>query len=113
MNHSKRFSEYKVMWIMVFFDLPTETKAQRRSAALFRKNLLQDGFNMFQFSIYTRHCQSRENADVHINRVKMFMPLEGSVGIMSITDKQFGDIKIFSGIKRKTAPHPEPQLELF
>jgi CRISPR-associated protein Cas2 len=101
------------MWVMVFFDLPTETKEQRRNAALFRKNLLLDGFNMFQFSIYTRHCQSRENAIVHINRVKMFIPMEGTVGIMTITDKQFGEIKIFSGIKRKKVAQPLPQLELF
>ena len=59
------------MWILVFFDLPTETKAERRTASKFRKSLLNNGFNMFQFSIYLRFCASRENADVHIKRVKM------------------------------------------
>ena len=65
-----RFSEYQIMWIFVFFDLPTETKRDRKVYADFRKNLLRDGFTMFQFSIYLRHCPSRENADVHIKRVK-------------------------------------------
>ena len=66
-----RFSEYRIMWVLVFFDLPTESKRERKLYADFRKKLLQDGFTMFQFSIYVRHCPSRENADVHIRRVKL------------------------------------------
>ena len=49
---------------MVFFDLPTDTKKERKAAALFRQNLLKDGFTMFQFSIYIRHCGSKENMEV-------------------------------------------------
>ena len=57
------------MWLMVFFDLPTDTKKERKVASLFRQNLLKDGFTMFQFSIYIRHCGSKENMEVHIKRV--------------------------------------------
>ena len=91
----ERFSEYRVMWILVFFDLPTETKKDRKMFADFRKSLLADGFTMFQFSIYIRHCASRENADVHIRRVKRLLPETGHVGILCITDKQFENIEIF------------------
>lgn len=52
-----RFSEYRVMWVLVFFDLPTDTKTDRKNATKFRKNLLEDGFVMFQFSIYMRHVR--------------------------------------------------------
>lgn len=65
------------MWILVMFDLPTETKEQRRDASDFRKRLIQDGFTMFQFSIYVRNCASMENAVVHIERVKKMIPSEG------------------------------------
>lgn len=65
-----RFSEYRIMWVLVFFDLPTETKKERKAYADFRKKLIADGFTMFQFSIYMRHCPSAENADVHMRRVK-------------------------------------------
>lgn len=75
-----RFSEYRVMWILVFFDLPTETKKDRKAYAKFRKDIMGDGFTMFQFSIYIRHCASRENADVHIKRVKAMLPEFGDVG---------------------------------
>ena len=108
-----RFSEYRIMWLLVFFDLPTDTKKERKAAADFRKHLMADGFTMFQFSIYIRHCASRENADVHIKRVKSMLPEFGDVGVMCITDKQFGAIEIFSG-KRSKAQKAEPmQLELF
>ena len=56
---ASRISQYRVMWVMVYFDLPTNTKQERRLAARFRKDLIQDGFAMFQFSIYVRHSASR------------------------------------------------------
>jgi len=68
------------MWVLVFFDLPTETKKQRSVATRFRKSLLDDGFNMFQFSIYLRHCPSKENAEVHIKRVKKIFLPKGKLG---------------------------------
>lgn len=90
-----RFSEYRIMWVLVLFDLPTETKKDKKAYADFKKNLQRDGFTMFQFSIYVRHCASSENAEVHIKRVKSFLPEHGNVGIMCITDKQFGNIELF------------------
>ena len=108
-----RLNAYRAMWVLVFFDLPTETKKDRKFYAVFRKNMLADGFQMFQFSIYMRHCTSRENADVHIVRVKRILPEKGHVGIMCITDKQFGMMEIFRG---RTASFPAPpiqQLEMF
>ena len=47
-----RFSEYRIMWVLVLFDLPTETKKERKAYADFRKRIMADGFTMFQFSIY-------------------------------------------------------------
>lgn len=108
-----RFNEYRIMWIMVFFDLPTETKKDRKAHSLFRKRLIEDGFNMFQFSIYLRHCASRENADVHIKRVKTLLPEKGHVGILCVTDKQFGSMELFYCKKAKEISTPHQQLELF
>ena len=101
------------MWVLVFFDLPTETKTDRKVAAKFRKNLLDDGFAMFQFSIYMRFCPSRENATVHIKRTKNSLPKKGKVGIMQITDKQFGMMEVFYGQKEIEPEPPSQQLQLF
>ncbi|MBS1577683.1 MAG: CRISPR-associated endonuclease Cas2, partial [Bacteroidetes bacterium] len=101
------------MWVLVFFDLPTETKKERKIYAKFRKEIMANGFQMFQFSIYLRHCASRENADVHIERVKKILPAKGHIGIMCITDKQFGMMEIFRGKDLVDAPETVQQLELF
>ena len=108
-----RLNEYRILWVLVFFDLPTETKKERSIAAKFRKEILRDGFVMFQFSIYLRNCSSRENADVHISRVKRWLPEKGHVGIMTVTDKQFGMMELFYGRKEKALPDTPQQLELF
>lgn len=110
---AERYNEYRIMWVLVLFDLPTETKKERKAYADFRKKILKDGFTMFQFSIYMRHCASRENAEVHIKRVKSFLPATGDIGIMCITDKQFGEIEIFRSREKTTVEQPCQQLELF
>ena len=98
---------------MVFFDLPTITKRQRKAATDFRDGLIKDGFTMFQFSIYIRHCASMENAEVHRRRVKTLLPKEGRVSMMCITDRQFGLIDIFEGRSVSSRPVEGQQLELF
>lgn len=108
-----RFSEYRIMWVLVFFDLPTDTKKERKAAADFRKRLISDGFMMFQFSIYMRHCPSAENAAVHVKRVKSILPSLGQVGILTITDKQFGAMELFTENKVQKPPIEYIQLELF
>lgn len=108
-----RLNAYRIMWVLVFFDLPTETKKDRKNYARFRKLMLGDGFQMFQFSIYLRHCNSKENADVHIKRVKSILPPKGHVGVMCVTDKQFGMMEIFQGKAQVDTPDTIQQLELF
>lgn len=101
------------MWILVLYDLPTDTKKDRRLAQKFRKRLLEDGFNMFQFSIYLRHCPSKENAQVHIKRVKKMLPPKGHIGILRITDKQFELMELFYNKAESDLPKVSQQLELF
>jgi len=102
------------MWVLVFFDLPTEKqKKKEKIYADFRKKIMQDGFTMFQFSIYLRHCSSMQNADVHIKTGKKILPEKGHIGIMTITDKQFGMMEIFYGKKLAERQDIPQQLELF
>lgn len=98
------------MWLFVMFDLPVKLKKDQKAAALFRKNIEKDGFTMYQYSIYIRHCGSLESTDVHIRRVQSHIPAKGHVSILSITDKQFSGIVNFWGeIEEKKRPI---QLEL-
>ncbi len=95
------------------FDLPTETKKDKRNYIIFRKKMLENGFSMFQFSIYIRHCSSRENMQVHIKRVKRMLPPKGMVGILQITDRQFGMMEMFYGEDPVDRPDTPQQMELF
>ncbi|NLX07951.1 MAG: CRISPR-associated endonuclease Cas2 [Phycisphaerae bacterium] len=101
------------MWVIAMFDLPTDTRQARKAYATFRKNLIKDGFTMIQYSVYVRHCASEENTAVHADRVASFLPDDGEVRILCITDKQFEKMRIFWGKMRKPTPPAPKQLELF
>ena len=101
------------MWVIVLFDLPTDTKKARRQYTLFRKTLLKDGFTMLQYSVYARHSSSIENSRVHSERVKSMLPPEGEVRIIHLTDKQFARIEIYYGAIRRQPEKPSEQLTLF
>jgi len=68
---------------------------------------------MLQFSIYVRHCASRENSLVHQKRIKSFLPPKGEVILFELTDKQFGMMEFFRAAKDAKAPDTPQQLELF
>ncbi|MCL2331763.1 MAG: CRISPR-associated endonuclease Cas2 [Proteobacteria bacterium] len=80
------------MWMMVMFDLPTETKRDRHEASRFRNFLLDAGFSMAQFSVYMRFTGTRENSQKYVRMVKNNNPTTGDVNILFFTDTQFGDI---------------------
>lgn len=77
-------------WVLVMFDLPVLTDAERKAATRFRKDLLDDGYFMVQFSIYARPCVSSEHMDKHIGRLQSRVPEAGNVRMMFITDQQWG-----------------------
>jgi CRISPR-associated protein Cas2 len=104
---------WRSMWVIAMFDLPVDTPAARKAYTRFRKDLLDDGFTMMQFSVYSRHCASIDNADVHVARMGEKLPSAGEVRFLTITDRQFSRIKVFWGKKRAKTPLSPAQLELF
>ena len=94
--------KYKIMRMLCMFDLPVETEEQRRAYGIFRKNLIQEGFMMIQYSIYVRICPSREYANRLENRIKKGIPQEGNVRLLCVTEKQYADMKLLVG-SRQTA----------
>ncbi len=102
------------MWVVAMFDLPTHNKKARKAYAVFRKGLLKDGFSMMQYSVYIRHCNSMENAQVHIRKTSHMVPDEGEVRFLVITDRQYEKMITFFGRKIVKRDQPEPaQLQLF
>ena len=108
-----RLSAYRSMWVLTMFDLPVDTKKARRAYTDFRKMLLKDGFAKMQFSVYSRHCASEENAAVHVARVERNVPPDGEVRVLTVTDRQFERMRIFLGKVRQQPETGPPQLSLF
>lgn len=101
------------MWVLVMFDLPVTTKPQRKAAAGFRKDLLLIGFDMIQFSVYSRPCPTEENAEVHVQRVKACMPPNGQVRILRFTDKQYARMECYQSRKTESVETQPEQIEMF
>lgn len=95
------------------FDLPVTTKPQRKAATGFRKDLLLDGFDMVQYSVYSRPCPTEENADVHVQRVKACLPQDGEVRILRFTDKQYGRMECFLSRISEPSETMPGQIEMF
>lgn len=89
---SYRSEGLKYMWMMVMFDLPTDTPKDRHDATRFRNFLMDIGFAMAQYSVYMRFTGTRENSQKYIRMVKNNNPQTGDVNILFFTDTQFGDI---------------------
>ena len=108
-----QLSSYRILWVQVLFDLPTQTKSQRKSASEFRNSLLDLGFEMAQFSVYQKFCNGTESAEKYINYVENMVPEFGKVHILKFTDKQYENIITFNGKTEKKSPKNPEQYELF
>ena len=100
------------MWMLVMFDLPVITKAERRAATLFRNALLDMGFGMSQFSVYMRFCTSPTQVDTYCKKVENSLPNGGKVNILQFTDKQYERILSYSGKARQPAQQIPDQFDL-
>ncbi len=77
-------------WVLVFFDLPVGTPEERKAATNFRKDLIQDGYMMVQFSVYARPCGTADRVETHVRRLKSKIPAKGEVRGLMISDAQWG-----------------------
>lgn len=106
-------SGYRLMWILVMFDLPTDTKQQRKAAGKFRNFLLDEGFERSQFSVYARFVNGKEALCTRINRIERNLPGSGDIQILNFTDRQYRDIVHFSDQSRRKARENPQQLVMF
>ena len=95
------------------FDLPTDTKPQRKSATRFRNFLLDEGFERSQFSVYARFVNGKEAFATRVRRIERSLPSEGDVQILNFTDRQYRDIVHFSDQGRQGKRENPDQLVMF
>lgn len=100
------------MYVMIFFDLPTDTKKSRRQYTQFRKFLINEGFFMMQFSIYFKVCL-KEKAKAVISRIENSLPKFGNVRALEVTERQYKTMKVLLGNKKKSEEIYSKQLSFF
>lgn len=86
------------MRLLVFFDLPMVTKAEKRAYVQFRKFLLNDGYDMIQWSVYGRILNGIDAEKKHMARLASNLPPEGSVRCMVVTEKQYAGMRLLVGM---------------
>jgi len=104
---------FRWMWLIVFFDLPVGTKAEKRTAAKFRKDLQKDGYTMLQWSVYARPCRSLDRIQKHMARLKQVTPKMGSVRAMTVTEQQYARMELLVGKRLNEEQIGCEQLVLF
>lgn len=105
--------EVRFMRLMVFFDLPTATKKERKSYALFRKFLVKNGFMMMQFSVYVRICKGVDMVQKYEKYVEDNLPPKGNIRTLAITNSQYERMNILLGTEKIEEKIAEKQLFLF
>ena len=106
-------SGYRLMWMLVMFDLPTDTKLQRKAATDFRNFLLDQGFERSQFSVYARFVNGKEAFRTRVNQIERNIPAMGDIQILNFTDRQYRDIIHFSDQGRRDPRRNPEQLVMF
>lgn len=85
------------MRLIVFFDLPTTSKQAKRDYTLFRRFLLNDGYDMLQWSVYGRIVNGHDAEKKHLKRLIAHLPPAGSVRCLTVTEKQFAAMRLLVG----------------
>ncbi len=109
----QKLSGYRLMWVMALFDLPVVTPAERKRATGFRNFLLDQGFEMVQFSVYARFAPGRDRAEAITRKIGAAVPQDGKVDVLYFTDKQYEQIVSFRGKPNGPMPKKPTQLALF
>lgn len=90
---------YRYMRVVVFFDLPVLTEANRRDYRVFRKFLIKSGFMMVQESVYCKLAQNSSVGDAIIDNIRKNKPREGLVQVLRVTEKQYNKMDFIVGQK--------------
>ena len=88
---------YRYMRMMLFFDLPVETNTQKRDYRHFVKNLKKLGYYMLQETGYVKLGIDTQHVDSSMQKIKAFLPKNGNIMVLNITEKQFSNINVLLG----------------
>ncbi|EOA3411157.1 CRISPR-associated endonuclease Cas2 [Enterococcus faecalis] len=80
---------YRYMRLLLMFDMPTDTASDRKAYRKFRKFLINEGFIMHQFSVYSKILLNDTANKAMLARLKQNNPQRGLITLLNVTEKQF------------------------
>lgn len=75
------------MMMLLSFDLPRDTKEERKQASEYHKRLVELGFSMKQYSLYEREVQSNTTRNRLIEILKKEIPDSGLITLYLLPDE--------------------------
>jgi len=107
-------SAFRIMWIVVMFDLPTQNKKDRKRYRWLSQYLEKETYVRLQYSVYAKVFSSVESANNGKKRFKEFLKTnikKGNVRFLMFTDSQFAKMEVVIGEPSKE--EEVTQLSLF
>lgn len=101
---------YRYMRVIVMFDLPTLTSADRRAYTKFRKYLIKNGFMMEQESVYSKLAVNSTAADTIAKNIRNNAPKEGLIQLMKVTENQYSKMEYIIGERKSDVLDSDERL---
>lgn len=83
--------------VILFFDLPCKTKAERRLYSKFRKEILRRGYACLQESVYVKLLHNCSSSGGEIASVRALSPKHGSVMALPMPLAAFEELTALTG----------------
>lgn len=101
---------YRYMRMILMFDMPVETAEERKAYRKFRQFLIDEGFIMHQFSIYSKLLLNNSANNAMIERLKSHNPKKGSITLLTVTEKQFSRMIYLCGERDTSVANSDARL---
>lgn len=101
---------YRYMRMILMFDMPVDTVEERKAYRKFRKFLIDEGFIMHQFSIYSKLLLNNSANNAMIERLKTHNPKKGNITLLTITEKQFSRMIYLNGERSTSVANSDARL---
>ena len=101
---------FRIMRLIIFFDLPTLTSSDLVEYRKFRNFLIKNGFIMMQESVYCKLVLNNNSSNLLKKQIYKNLPKSGLVQLLQITEKQFTSIEYLKGKSKSNIVDSEKRI---
>ncbi len=89
------------MRLIIVYDFPMQTREDYKIYQMFHKRLIQLGFSMMQYSMYSKVLLNDSSYEQLITKIQGSLPNQGNIILFRMTEKQYQDILFLRGVRNK------------